>query len=188
MIQKIIDIAKSNIYGLILYIIFFIFVYAFSVKECEDLFSNKTKNREETCYGDGCGRYLYDNRYKQGDSLDDIKVKLYNLSCTNEQLPKWRRALILSTLISFVISVVVYKRVVDFPTFFLYGIISFMIINFSFNFYSFHYDRFAVDYVSEHLEKLNTGNKKRNTIFKKTGNKFKKDESKNTKNSTPNMV
>lgn len=181
---------KSNLYSVILYIIFFVFVYVFSVKECEDLFSNKTKDREESCYGDGYGRYLYDNRYRKGDTLDDIKIKIYNLSSTNEQLPKWRRSLILSTLIAFVISVVVHKRVLDFSSFFLYAIIAFLIINFSFNFYSFHYDRFSVDYVSEHLEKLNTKKSKKlkNTIFKKTGNKFKKNESKNTKNSAPNMV
>lgn len=180
---------KNNLYSVALYIIFFVFVYVFAKKETEDLFSNKGDS-PETCYGDGCGRYLYENKYKKGDTISDIKVKIYNLSAYEEQLPKWRRALILSTLIAFVISVVVHKRVINFPLFFLYALICFLIINFSFNFYSFHYDRFAIDYISEHLEKLK-GTKKSNTIFKKSGNKFKKNgdkRPKNTKGDTPNMV
>ncbi len=145
---------SKNIFNIFGYIFFLIILIFFINKESDDLFSNKDRNKKETEFGDGYGKYLFSNKFQLNDSSEIIRKKIENLSNFQETLPKWRRSLGISVLITLLISLIFYKKLISFNKFLMYIIICFVVINFSFSFYSYHYDKYAIEYIKENLKHL----------------------------------
>ena len=143
-----------SLFDIVGYSLSMVILLFFLNKESDDLFSNKEKDKKETEFGDGCGKYLITNKYHKNDTQDTIKKKIENLSNYQETLPKWRRSLTLSVLITLLLSFIFYRGLIPFNKFLMFIIVCFIVINFSFSFYSYHYDKYAIDYIKENLKHL----------------------------------
>lgn len=133
-----------------LYIIYLILIYVLLTKETEDLYYSK----ESSKHGDGYGKFTYPYKYNKGDTKKDILKKIEALSKHDKDLPKWRRSLLVATIIMIIISIVVYRKLISFPKFFLYILVIFCIMYFSFNYYDYHHTNHALKYTRKNLEKL----------------------------------
>lgn len=144
----------------ILYIIFVLAFIYFIGKEKEDLFSSKGIDK----FGDGYGKYMY--KYKPDKNIQYIKkTEIYNnilnLAKSNENVPKWRRSMIISIFISVFLIIILCKKMVSFSRFMIFFLVCFIFINFSFNYYHYHYEKFGIDYIKENLIKLREFDRKK---------------------------
>lgn len=144
----------------VLYAVFIWALIYFIGKEKEDLFISKENGKDK--FGDGYGKYIY--KYKPKKNIQYMKkTQIYNnilnLAKSNENIPKWRRSVIISVFISTFLIIILYKKMVSFSKFMIFFLISFIFINFSFNYYYYHYEKFGIDYIKENLIQLKKNEK-----------------------------
>jgi hypothetical protein len=150
----------SIVFNGILYAVFIWALIYFLGKEKEDLFSSKGINN----FGDGYGKYMY--KYKPKKNIrymkeNQIYNNILNLAKSNENIPKWRRSVIISVFISVFLVIILYKKMVSFSRFMIFFLVCFIFINFSFNYYYYHYEKFGIDYIKENLIKLREFDRKK---------------------------
>lgn len=139
----------------ILYSGFLYLLYIAFTKEVDDIFSDGiNKNTISTQFGDGYGKFIYPNRYCDKDSNTEKIKKLTDLIEYDENLPKWRRCLLIATLITIILSIIMHRKLLPFPDFFKYILIIFFITYFSFNYYSYHYNKYAIDNIKIYIDKF----------------------------------
>jgi hypothetical protein len=158
--------------NLVCYGLFGAFVFYEITEESKDMYSSTDKDHSESKeFGDGYGKYIYWNKYKSGDTLQKLVDKTKKLGSQQLYLPTWRRSMVLAVLATIVIMVCIHRELLSFPKFFLYVILIFTIIYYSFNYYHYHYEKHAIKNLECNLDILEKKFKRR---------RINKNEQKNT--------
>jgi len=136
------------------------------INDKEGLFGNK--------FGDGCGKYVYPFKPDNNQTNYEIYENISSLASSSENLPKWRRSVVLSIFISVFLIIIFHKKMVSFSRFIVYFLVCFVFINFSFSYYHYHYEKQAIDHIKGNVEILKSRDikeKEENKEIKEENNK-----------------
>jgi hypothetical protein len=135
-----------------------IFTYAFLVVLIVYLVKVETKdiyrNDETKKSGGGQGKYYYKGKPDKNDSVSDSLDKIEALSFTDENTPKWRRAMICSCFIIILCKLLVFQTDFSVRRFLLLILTMFTVQYIFFNYYTHHYYKYPVTYIRDHITSL----------------------------------
>lgn len=171
---------KNIAFNGVLYMTFIYTVIYFLKKEVQDLFGPTldTDDPFESTppFGDGCGKYIHPFKPHKNMTNTEIYENISNLASSNENLPKWRRSVVLAIFISVFLIIIFHKKMVSFSRFLTYFLVCFVFINFSFSYYHYHYEKHAIDHIKGNVEILKSRDPKGNKEEKELENKGKNNE------------
>ena len=142
----------------------YVMIWIVLQKETVDMFCpTASKTFKQPPCKDGNGKYHTENKSQSTDSIDTSLNKISNLSKINLQTVKWRRCLLLSYIATWLIMLLVYRKMFSFPKFLLIMLLIFLPFYTSVAYFNFHHARYSNIYIEENIKQIkNTLNGKAN--------------------------
>lgn len=137
---------------IVLFIIFISILIHYCAKtEKQDLYQNP--DTKDVCRGNG--KYYVHGKIHKDDRINDTLDKIEYLATSDDRLVKWRRFLIMSVVITFLLWIIVFtEKINGIAQIILMITLIYIILYQTEQYYKYHYTKFPVIYIKEHLHHL----------------------------------